>query len=123
MWAIKGSFGWRIRREGWSDKIEATAASTVMRTTEHHDARLSIVRTTITLAADVAAAAEQLQRERGLGISDAINELVRRGLLAEKKPSRFRQESSDMGSAKLPLDDIAGRERPALRPQSRRTPA
>ena len=74
----------------------------------HHDVILRCVRTTVTLAADVAAAAEQLQRERGLGISDAINELVRRGLVSETQRPRFKQETSDLGRAMLPLDDIAG---------------
>lgn len=80
----------------------------VMLPSSHHDARVRDVRTTVTLADDVAAAAEQLQRERGLGISEAINELVRRGLVATVLPKPFRQHTSAMGPATLPIDDIAG---------------
>jgi hypothetical protein len=66
------------------------------------------VRTTITLADDVAAAVEALTRKRGAGISDAVNELVRRGMRAQPPRARFTQQSSDMGPALLPIDDVAG---------------
>ncbi len=65
------------------------------------------MRTTITLADDVAAAVDQLRRERGAGVSDAVNELVRRGLAAPRSRSRFVQRTSDMGEPRLPLDDVA----------------
>lgn len=38
------------------------------------------MRTTINLDPDVTAAAEQLRRDEGLGISEAVNTLARRGL-------------------------------------------
>ncbi len=61
--------------------------------------KLSAMRTTVTLADDVAAAIELLRRERGLGMSEAINELVRSGLVKQQqKRSAFRQETHDMGS-------------------------
>ena len=66
------------------------------------------MRTTITLADDVAAAVEQLRRERGAGVSDAVNELVRRGLTASAPRQPFRQRTSSMGPPKMPLDDIGG---------------
>jgi len=66
------------------------------------------VRTTVTLADDVAAAVEQLRRERGQGVSAAVNELVRRGLSNSPRPKRFRQTSSKLGLPALPLDDVAG---------------
>lgn len=66
------------------------------------------MRTTVILADDVAAAVEELRRQRGFGVSDAVNELVRRGLLACQGSKRFTQRSSDMGKAQLPLDDVAG---------------
>jgi hypothetical protein len=65
------------------------------------------MRTTITLASDVAAAVERLRRERGRGVSDAVNELIRRGLTSPDKPQRFVQTSSPMGQPSLPLDDVA----------------
>jgi hypothetical protein len=39
------------------------------------------MRTTLTLADDVAAAVEALRRERSSGISEAVNELCRAGLV------------------------------------------
>jgi Arc/MetJ family transcription regulator len=42
------------------------------------------MRTTINLDPDVTAALETLRRERGLGISEAVNELARRGLAASR---------------------------------------
>ncbi len=66
------------------------------------------MRTTVTFASDVAAAVERLQRERGGGVSDAVNELIRRGLTSPATPRRFRQASSAMGEPMLPLDDVAG---------------
>jgi hypothetical protein len=57
------------------------------------------MRTTVTLADDVAAAVQRLQRERGLGMSEAVNELVRNGLVKQRqRPPAFRQETHDMGA-------------------------
>lgn len=66
------------------------------------------MRTTITLADDVTAAVERVRRERGIGVSEAVNELVRRGLLAPERQRRFHQRSSDMGTPRLGIDDVAG---------------
>jgi uncharacterized membrane protein len=66
------------------------------------------MRTTITFASDVAAAVERLQRERGRGVSDAVNELIRRGLTTSSGRQPFRQTASAMGEPVLPLDDVAG---------------
>lgn len=38
------------------------------------------MKTTVELDADTAKAVEQLRREQGRGLSEAINELIRRGL-------------------------------------------
>jgi len=66
------------------------------------------MRTTITFASDVSTAVERLQRERGRGVSDAVNELIRRGLSRPPDRRTFRQASSAMGEPLLPLDDVAG---------------
>jgi len=64
------------------------------------------MRTTVTLASDVAAAVEQMRRERGMGLSEAVNELARRGLVDEKRPRRpFEQKTYAMG-VKLDLTNI-----------------
>lgn len=66
------------------------------------------MRTTVTLDVDVAKALEALRREKGLGTSAALNELVRRGLAASAsdKTKPFRQRTSSMGRPRIPLDDI-----------------
>lgn len=65
------------------------------------------MRTTLTLADDVAAAVERLRRERSIGISEAVNELVRAGLASRGMPREpFHQESHDVG-VHLSVDSIA----------------
>jgi hypothetical protein len=66
------------------------------------------MRTTITLADDVAAAVEQLRRRSGSGISEVVNDLLRRGLAGDRPVVPFRQQSSDLGVPRLALDDVAG---------------
>lgn len=65
------------------------------------------MRTTLTLADDVAAAVERLRRERSLGLSEAVNELVRAGLVTRKAsvPS-FRQRTHDLGRG-IDVDNVA----------------
>jgi len=55
------------------------------------------MRTTLTLADDVAAAVEQVRRERGVGVSEAVNDLVRAGLVANRARRQFRQQTHDLG--------------------------
>jgi hypothetical protein len=55
------------------------------------------MRTTITLADDVAAAVEKLRRERSIGLSEAVNDLVRAGLIEQRPASPFRQKAHDLG--------------------------
>lgn len=55
------------------------------------------MRTTLTLADDVAAAVERLRRERSLGFSEAINELVRAGLTRQPSSAPFKQKAHDLG--------------------------
>lgn len=65
------------------------------------------MRTTITLDEDVARAVEAARRERGVGVSEAVNVLVRRGLAQRNvEPRPFRQTVSAMGRPRLPLDDV-----------------
>jgi hypothetical protein len=59
------------------------------------------VRTTITLADDVAAAVERLRRERSLGVSEAVNELIRNGLVRDRRPRRFAQRTHDLGPERI----------------------
>lgn len=65
------------------------------------------MRTTLTLADDVAAAIDKLRRERAIGMSDAVNELIRAGLASQKQArAPFRQESYDVG-VHVNVDNIA----------------
>jgi lipoate-protein ligase A len=57
------------------------------------------VRTTVTLANDVAAAVERLRRERAIGVSEAVNELIRDGLSAPRRSSGYEPVVHDMGES------------------------
>jgi hypothetical protein len=67
---------------------------------------LSTVRTTVTLADDVAAAVEQLRKERGIGLSEALNELARAGLRRGPARQQFRQRTSSLG-LRIDVTDVA----------------
>jgi hypothetical protein len=55
------------------------------------------MRTTITFDRDVAQALQRLRRERRLGLSEVVNELIRAGLRARAPRSAFRQRTHDLG--------------------------
>lgn len=63
----------------------------------HHDAILGSMRTTVRLDPDVAAAVDRLRRERAIGLSEAVNELVRTGLRAKRRGEKFRQRTEELG--------------------------
>lgn len=52
------------------------------------------MRTTVTLDDDVASAVTELKRKRGLGVSEAVNQLVRRGLIVRPPERPFRQRTA-----------------------------
>ena len=55
------------------------------------------MRTTVEFEADTAKAIERLRRETGLGVSEAVNELIRRGLLSKDDRKPFRQRTRALG--------------------------
>lgn len=55
------------------------------------------MRTTVELADDAAQAVQALRRDRGLGTSAAVNELIRRGLVPRDQPAPFRQTTARLG--------------------------
>jgi len=58
------------------------------------------------LADDVAAAIERVRRQRAIGLSQAVNELIRAGLVTQDKPpTPFRQRSHDLGRG-IDFDNI-----------------
>lgn len=64
------------------------------------------MRTTIVLDDDIVAAVQRLRREEGLGLSAALNRLVRDGL--RKEPARLpvRLEAADLG-LRIDISNIA----------------
>lgn len=55
------------------------------------------MRTTVRLDPQVAAAANHLRKERGIGLGEAVNELARRGLSRREQPSSFKQRTASVG--------------------------
>jgi hypothetical protein len=55
------------------------------------------MRTTVILDADVVIAIEQLRKERGVGLSEAVNQLARAGLRQRPRRPPFRQRTARIG--------------------------
>lgn len=55
------------------------------------------MRTTVEFDQDTAKAIESLRKEQGLGVSEAVNELIRRGLLVRPPAKQFRQATRRLG--------------------------
>lgn len=65
------------------------------------------MRTTVRLDPDVAAAAEQLRRERHIGLGEAVNELARAGLAQPtEQPKSFVQRTAKTG-LKVDVTNVA----------------
>lgn len=56
------------------------------------------MRTTVSLDEDVAAAVQALRAERDVGLSEAVNDLIRAGLAVPRQRRRFAQRSFPMGA-------------------------
>ena len=68
-----------------------------------HDAKMSSVRTTVTLDPDTAALIEQRMRERGVTFKQALNDAIRAGA-ASTPTVPFRTETADLGTPSVNLD-------------------
>jgi hypothetical protein len=55
------------------------------------------MRTTVVLEDDVAAAIQQMRRERSAGLSEVVNDLIRAGLTAKQPSEPFQQRSERIG--------------------------
>lgn len=64
------------------------------------------MRTTVEFDEDTAAAVDQLRRDKGMGVSEAVNELIRRGLLPRRDPSGFVQKTHRLG-LKIDISNVA----------------
>ena len=66
------------------------------------------MRTTVNLEDDIVAAVQELRKERSLGLSEAVNELIRNGLSSRRQPrKRFKQRSYPIGLT-IDITDVAG---------------
>jgi metal-responsive CopG/Arc/MetJ family transcriptional regulator len=64
------------------------------------------MRTTITLEDDVAAAVDHRRREEDKGISEVVNELVRKGLTVKEPREPFVQRTHSVG-IKIDVSNVA----------------
>lgn len=55
------------------------------------------MRTTVTFDNDVAAAVAELRRKRSIGLSEAVNELIRAGLRRQLPAEPFELRTHDLG--------------------------
>lgn len=66
----------------------------------------ALMRTTLSLDDDVAAAAQRMRDERHIGLSEAVNELVRAGLTAPAERKVFEQPTASLG-LRVDVSDVA----------------
>ncbi len=77
----------------------------MMRMPKQKPAKVGRVRTTVTLDPDVVRALEHLQKERGQGLSEVLNDVVRAQRDARPSKKHFVQETSPMGLM-VPIDNV-----------------
>lgn len=64
------------------------------------------MRTTLSLDDDVIAAVHRLREERNIGLSEAVNELIRAGLAVPRQRKEFRQRTVNIG-LRVDVSDVA----------------
>lgn len=64
------------------------------------------MRTTIALDPDIAAEVERLRRQQGLGLSEAVNSLARRGMIPAKKQEPYAMNPRPLGF-KIDVTNVA----------------
>lgn len=64
------------------------------------------MRTTVDLDADTARAVQELRRDEGRGVSEAVNELIRRGLTAARDPQPFSPRTQRLG-VRIDISNVA----------------
>ena len=68
--------------------------------------KMGRVRTTVTLDPDAAKILERLQKERGVGLSEVVNNALRAAAEAGPGRRRFVQTRSHLGLPNVPLDEL-----------------
>jgi Arc/MetJ family transcription regulator len=63
------------------------------------------MRTTLKLDDDVVAEVERLRREEDLGLSEAVNVLIRRGMGRPRRRTKYEHRSADVG-LRIDVTDI-----------------
>jgi hypothetical protein len=64
------------------------------------------MRTTISLDPDVKAEVERLRRQKGLGLSEAVNSLARRGMVPLKRDEKYAMSPRPLGF-KIDVTNVA----------------
>ena len=64
------------------------------------------MRTTVEFDEDTAQAVESVRRDLGVGVSEAVNDLIRRGLLRRDDATPFRQRTRRLG-LKIDISNVA----------------
>lgn len=64
------------------------------------------MRTTVELDSDTAQAVQALRRDEGRGVSEAVNELIRRGMLTEPDAKPFVPRTRRLG-IKIDVSNVA----------------
>lgn len=64
------------------------------------------MRTTVEFDVDTQKAIEAIRREEGLGVSEAVNELIRRGLAAPEPQRRYEPIRRNLG-LKIDVSNVA----------------
>jgi len=66
------------------------------------------MRTTVTLADDVAAELDRMRHDRSIGVSEALNELARAGMIRKKEPrKKFVQQTYNLGEELIDVTNVA----------------
>jgi hypothetical protein len=55
------------------------------------------MRTTVEFDDDTAAAIDRLRRAEGVGVSEAVNRMIRRGLVVREERAQFHQRTHPLG--------------------------
>jgi hypothetical protein len=65
------------------------------------------MRTTVTFDPDTAAVVERIRRERGVGVSVVVNELVRAGAMSRPAGRPFVQRTAGLGRSLVDVANVA----------------